>query len=367
MTQQTPLYGAHQALGARFIEFGGWAMPVQYTGAVEEHVAVRQAAGIFDVSHMGRFELRGPDALAVVQKVTCNDAARLRDNQVQYSALTTPKGTFVDDLTVYRFNEEHFFLCVNAANREKDFQWIESHIGGAKASLYNVSAHYAQIAIQGPMAQDIVQKLTAVTLHHIRFYWFDIGEVAGVPHTIISRTGYTGEDGFELYVPMDRETNAEWVWDRLLEQGRLSGLKPCGLAARNTLRLEAKMMLYGNDIDDTTTVLEADLGWIIKLEKPDFIGREVLRQQKEKGLERKIVGFEVRDRAPARDGYPVIIEGQPVSRVTSGSFAPFLKKNIGLAYLPMEFTAPGTNLQIQVRDHAVDVQVVETPFYKRKK
>jgi aminomethyltransferase len=367
MAQHTPLYGVHQALGARFIEFGGWEMPVQYTGAIDEHLAVRQAAGIFDVSHMGRFEVRGPDALAVVQKVTSNDAARLRDHQIEYSALTTPQGTFVDDLTVYRFHEEHFFLCVNAANREKDFQWVENHVGDANADLYNVSAHYAQIAIQGPMAQDIVQELTDVALHHIRFYWFDIGEVAGIPQTIISRTGYTGEDGFELYVPMDRDTNAEWVWDRLLEKGRPVGLKPCGLAARNTLRLEAKMMLYGNDIDETTTVLEADLGWIVKLDKPDFIGKDALLEQKEKGLHRRIAGFEVLDRAPARDGYPVLVDRDTISRVTSGSFAPFLKKNIGLAYLPIELTSPGTKIHIQVRDRAVDAQVVETPFYKRKK
>jgi aminomethyltransferase len=367
MAQQTPLYGVHQALGARFIDFGGWSMPVQYTGAIDEHLAVRHTAGIFDVSHMGRFEVRGPDALAVVQKLTCNDAGRLRDNQVQYSALTTPHGTFIDDLTVYRFNEEHFLLCINASNRDKDYQWIDGHTEGRVASLYNVSSQYAQIAIQGPMAQDIVQQLTPVTLHHIRFYWFDTGEVAGVPGTIISRTGYTGEDGFELYVPMDRDINAEWVWDRLWEMGRSSGLKPCGLAARNTLRLEAKMMLYGNDIDETTTVLEADLGWICKLDKPDFIGRDALVAQKEKGLDRKIAGFEVLDRAPARDGYAVLSDGQPISRVTSGSFAPFLKKNIGLAYLPIELTSPGTPIQIQIRDRAVEARVVETPFYKRKK
>jgi aminomethyltransferase len=367
MAQQTPLYEVHKALGARFVEFAGWTMPVQYTGAIDEHLAVREVAGMFDVSHMGRFELVGPDSLAVVQKLTSNDAEKLRDYQIHYSALTTPQGTFLDDITVYRFNRHFFSLCVNASNREKNYHWISQHLAGCEAALYDVTFRYAQIAIQGPAAQDILQGLTDVVLDHIRYYWFDIGEVAGVPRTIISRTGYTGEDGFELYVPMDRETNAEWVWNRLLERGEPVGLKPCGLAARNTLRLEAKMMLYGNDIDETTTVLEADLGWIVKLDKGDFIGREVLQRQKEEGIRRKVVGFEVLDRAPAREHYPVFVADQEVGRVTSGSFAPFLKKNIGLVYLPVESTAVGTRFQIQVRDRRVDAQVVPTPFYKRKK
>ncbi len=367
MAETTPLYEVHKALGARFVEFGGWTMPVQYTGAIEEHLAVREVAGIFDVSHMGRFELVGPDAITVVQKLTTNDADKLSDNQIQYSALTTPQGTCIDDLTVYRFNRHFFFLCVNAANREKDYQWISQYMAGAEASLYDVSHRCAQIAIQGPAAQDILQALTPVTLDHIRYYWFDVGEVAGVPQTIISRTGYTGEDGFELYVPMSKPTNAEWVWDRLLEQGRSAGLKPCGLAARNTLRLEAKMLLYGNDMDETTTVLESDLGWIVKFDKGDFLGREALLQQKEQGVNRKIVGFEVLDRAPAREHYPVLVDGQVVGEVTSGSYAPFLKKNIGLVYLPTEATHLGSQIKIRVRDREVDAQVVSTPFYKRKK
>lgn len=342
-------------------------MPVHYTGAIAEHLAVREVAGMFDVSHMGRLEIRGPDALALVQYVTCNDAARLRDNQVQYSALTTPQGTFVDDLTVYRFSHDHFFLCVNAANREKDYRWIFDHIQGRDVTLYDVTRRYAQIAVQGPAAEDIVQGLTDVALDHIRTYWFDVGEVAGVPHTIISRTGYTGEDGFELYVPMDRQMNAEWVWDRLLEAGKPVGLKPCGLAARNTLRLEARMMLYGNDIDESTTVLEAGLTWIVKFDKGEFIGREALLRQKQQGLHRRLVGFEVLDRVPARDGYPVLIGDEEVSRVTSGSYAPFLKKNIGLTYLPIEYTSVGTPFKIRVRQRTVDAQVVPTPFYKRKK
>ncbi|MBI3952099.1 MAG: glycine cleavage system aminomethyltransferase GcvT [Acidobacteria bacterium] len=367
MALQTPLFEVHKALGAKFVEFGGWTMPVQYTGAIEEHLAVRETVGMFDVSHMGRFELVGPDAWAVVQKLTCNDADRLRDNQIQYSALTTPDGTFIDDLTVYRFNRHFFSLCVNAANREKDYQWISQHLTGYEASLYDVTTRYAQIAIQGPAAQDVLQGLTDVVLDHIRYYWFDIGEVAGVPRTIISRTGYTGEDGFELYIPLDRETNAEWMWDRVLEQGRPVGLKPCGLAARNTLRLEAKMLLYGNDMDETTTVLEADLAWIVKFDKGDFIGRDALLRQKEEGLKRKLVGFEVLDRAPAREHYSVLIDGQVIGHVTSGSYAPFLKKNIGLTYVPAGFTEIGTRFKIRVRDREVDTQVVPTPFYKRKK
>jgi len=367
MAEQTPLVEVHKALGARFIEFGGWTMPVQYTGAIDEHLAVREVAGMFDVSHMGRFELVGPDSLAVVQKLTSNDADKLRDNQIQYSALTTPQGTFLDDITVYRFNRHFFFLCVNAANREKNYQWISQQLARYEAALYDVTFRYAQIAVQGPAAQDILQAFTDIVLDHIRYYWFDIGEVAGVPRTVISRTGYTGEDGFELYVPMDRETNAEWVWNRLLERGKAFGLKACGLAARNTLRLEAKMMLYGNDIDETTTVLEADLGWIVKFDKGDFIGRDALVRQKEEGVKRKIVGFEVLDRAPAREHYPVVIGDQEVGQVTSGSYAPFLKKNIGLVYLPVESTAVGSRFHIHVRDRKVEAQVVPTPFYKRKK
>lgn len=359
--KRSPLHATHEALGARFTEFAGWLMPLQYTGAIEEHLTVRTAAGLFDVSHMGRLEIRGRDALALIQKVTCNDAARLRDHQVQYSALTTERGTFVDDLTIYRFREDHFLLCVNAANREKDARWIREHREGEEAEVYDVSDQLAQLALQGPAASEILQLLTDVQLDHIRFYWFEQGEVAGVS-CLISRTGYTGEDGFELYVPVD---SVEWVWNRLLDAGHAAGLRPCGLAARNTLRLEARMLLYGHDMDETTTVWEADLGWIVKLEKGDFIGRDALRRQKEEGLHRKLIGFEVHDRAPAREGYPVLIQGHVVGQVTSGSYAPFLRKNIGLTYLPIEHTTVGTRFQIRVREREVEAEVVPTPFYKR--
>ncbi|MCS6806546.1 MAG: glycine cleavage system aminomethyltransferase GcvT [Acidobacteriota bacterium] len=367
MAKQTPLYEAHKALGGKMIEFAGWSLPVQYSGAIEEHMATREAAGLFDVSHMGRLEVVGPDAIKVVQRLTTNDADRLADGQIQYSVMTTPQGTVMDDLTVYRFNRHFFLLVVNAVNLEKIYRWICQHLVGVEASLYDVSRRYAQIAIQGPAAEDILQSLTDIELDHIRYYWFDVGEVAGIPRTIISRTGYTGEDGFELYIPMDKETNAEWVWGRLLERGRHEGLKPCGLASRNTLRLEAKMLLYGNDMDETTTVLEAGLDWITKFEKGDFIGREALLRQKEAGLKRRLVGFEVLDRAPAREHYPVWIDDQMVGHVTSGSPAPFLKKNIGLAYLPIEYTGVGTRFHVQIRDRRVEAQVVPTPFYKRKK
>ncbi len=359
--RRSPLHARHEALGARFLEFAGWLMPLHYTGAIPEHLAVRTAAGLFDVSHMGRLEIRGPGALALVQKVTCNDAARLRDHQVQYSALTTERGTFVDDLTVYRFQEDHFWLCVNAANREKDLRWIREHRENEQAEIYDLSDQWAQLALQGPASVEILQPLTEVQLDHIRPYWFEQGSVAGVS-CLISRTGYTGEDGFELYIPAE---SAEWVWNRLLEAGQAAGLKPCGLAARNTLRLEARFLLYGRDMDETTTVWEADLGWIVKLEKGDFIGREALRQQKEMGIRRKLIGFQVYDRAPARDGYPVLIGGRVVGEVTSGSYAPFLRKNIGLAYLPIEYASVGTRFQIRVREREVEAEVVPTPFYKR--
>ncbi len=361
--KRTPLNEIHRALGAKMVEFAGWDMPVQYEGTIPEHLAVRTAAGLFDVSHMGEIEVRGHDALALVQKVTCNDAAKLQNNQIHYSGLMTPQGTFVDDLLVHRFSDDHFFLCVNAANIEKDFDWIKSHAGGLDLELKNNSDNYFQIALQGPRSIEILQPLVDVDLSTIKYYWFKQGNISGVP-ALFTRTGYTGEDGFEIYGPPD---DAGKIWNCLMAAGRPVGLAPTGLAARNTLRLEAKMMLYGNDIDDTTTVLEADLGWILKLAKGDFLGRDILAQQKEAGVARKIVGFEMLDRAPARDGYPVFIDGKEVGKVTSGSPSPLLKKNIGLAYLPIEKAKVGEEFMVQVRGREVAARVVETPFYKRKK
>jgi aminomethyltransferase len=363
--KRTALNAAHRSLGGRMVEFGGWEMPVQYSGTVDEHMAVRTAAGIFDVSHMGEIEIRGPQALDFIQSLTPNNAANLADHQAQYSALLYPAGTFVDDILVHRLGPEHFFICVNASNADKDFEWISSHIGDYEVEVLNTSDQYTQLALQGPQALSILQPLADVDLSASKYYWFTRGKVVGVP-AIIARTGYTGEDGFELYFA---PAESERVWTRLLDAGRPLGLRPCGLAARNTLRLEAKMALYGHEIDETTTVLEADLGWVVKFDKGEFIGRDRLAEQKAQGIRRKLIGFEVLDRAPARDGYPVFIVGgsEPVGKVTSGSPAPFLHKNIGLTYLPLEQTALGTRFEIEIRGRRVVAQVVPTPFYKREK
>lgn len=359
--KRTALNSAHRQLGARMIDFGGWDLPVTYAGTIDEHMAVRTAAGLFDVSHMGELEVRGAQALALVQHVTSNDASKLQVGQAQYAALTTPQGTFVDDFLVHKLSDEHYLLCVNASNTDKDFQWIVEHTKDFDAVVENTSSKYTQLALQGPRAVEILQPLVNVDLSAMKYYWFTPGTVDGVP-AIIARTGYTGEDGFELYF----DPNAsEQIWDKLLEVGQPVGLQPCGLAARNTLRLEAKMALYGNDIDETTTVYEADLAWIVKLNKGEFIGRDALARQKEQGITRKLVGFEMIERGIGRDHYPIFIEGQPVSQVNSGSPAPYLKKNIGLAYLPMSHTAIGSQFYIDVRGKLTAAQVVATPFYKR--
>ncbi len=344
------------------IEFAGWDMPVQYAGPIPEHLAVRSRAGIFDVSHMGEVEIKGPAALETIQRVTSNDAGRLAVNQVQYSALTTPKGTFVDDILVYRMGPSHFFLCVNASNQEKDFQWIRDNARPGTEVLFR-SPDFAQIAVQGPRSVEILQRLTEIPLPAMKYYWFAQGKFAGAD-TIVSRTGYTGEDGFEVYCP---PSQAESVWQQIMDSGKSFGLAPAGLAARNTLRLEAKMALYGNDIDETTTVLEADLGWICKLDKGDFIGREPLLAQKQAGVKRLLVGFEMVERGIAREHYPVEMNGERIGSVTSGSPAPYLKKNIGLTYLPVDRCSIGTEFGVIVREKPVKAQVVATPFYKRAK
>ena len=362
--KKTALNNTHRKLGGRMIDFGGWDMPVQYAaGTIEEHMAVRTAVGVFDVSHMGEIEIRGPQALDLIQHLTTNDAGNLNEGQAQYSALTYPEGTFVDDILVHRFAPDHYFLCVNASNADKDFAWICDNAGDFVAEPSNVSAKYTQLAIQGPKALEVLQPLTGVDLAAIKYYWFARGDVDGVP-AIIARTGYTGEDGFEIYFDPNE---SDRVWNRVLESGKPLGILPCGLAARNTLRLEAKMALYGNDIDNTTTVLEADLGWICKLNKGDFIGRDRLAKQKEEGLTRKLIGFEMIDKGIARDHYPVFIDDREAGMVTSGSFAPYLKKNIGMAYLPIEHTGVGTAFEVDVRGRRLAAQVVQTPFYKRSK
>jgi aminomethyltransferase len=358
--KKTALNLIHRQLGARMVEFAGWDMPVQYAGPLPEHLAVRTRAGIFDVSHMGELEIKGPGAYQTIQKLTCNDINRLAISQCQYSALTTPQGTFIDDLLIYRIAPDHFFLCVNAANQEKDYAWICDNAVSGTEVLFRGN-DYSQLAIQGPRALDILRPLTTIDLAAMKYYWFAKGVFAGAD-AIVSRTGYTGEDGFEIYCDPAR---TESVWTKIFDAGKPFGLQPIGLAARNTLRLEAKLLLYGNDMDETTTILEAGLGWICKLDKGEFIGRDELTRQSRSGVQRILVGFEMIERGIARDHYPVEIDGRRIGTVTSGSPAPFLKKNIGLAYLPSDRKAVGTELSIVIREKPVKAQVVQTPFYRK--
>ena len=358
--RKTVLHDIHRELGARMVDFAGWDMPVQYAGPLREHLAVRTRAGIFDVSHMGEIELKGSTAEETIQRVTCNDVKRLAVGQCHYSALTTPSGAFVDDILVYRMGANHFFLCVNSSNQEKDYRWISEHSLAGTEVLFR-SEEFAQIAVQGPLALSILAPLAGMDLGKIKYYWFAQGRFADA-EAIVSRTGYTGEDGFEIYLD---PRHAREAWLRIFESGKPQGLEPAGLAARNTLRLEAKMTLYGHDIDDTTTVLEADLAWICRLDKGDFVGRDALLRQQAEGVKRKLVGFEMVERGIARDRYPVALEGRQVGVVTSGSPAPFLQKNIGLTYLPADACTVGTELQVIIRGKPVKARVVATPFYRR--
>ena len=359
---KTPLHGRHVALGAKMAPFAGWEMPVQYAGITEEHLAVRQAAGLFDVSHMGEIEVAGTDALAAVQRLSTNDAGRLEIGQAQYSALATPEGTFVDDLLVYRLADDHFLLVVNAANTAAGYRWIQDGIADiGDAVAVNTSSRYALLAVQGPRALDVAQSLTDMDLAAIRHYRFATGEVAGLRATV-SRTGYTGEDGFEIFVAPQV---AERLWTALLSAGRPHGLQPAGLGARDTLRLEAAMRLSGRDIDRTTTVLEAGLGWIVGWRKPAFIGRDALLRQREAGVDRKLVGFEMAGPGIARHGYAVHAGGGRVGVVTSGTRTPSVGKAIGLAYVPAAGAAPGTEYEVDVRGRRVPARVVPLPFYKR--
>jgi aminomethyltransferase len=360
--RQTALNATHRRLGAKMVSFGGWDMPLEYAGILAEHNAVRTAAGLFDVSHMGELEVRGPQALELVQHVTCNNAARLAIGQAHYSGLMTASGTFVDDLLVHKISDTHYLLCVNASNQDRDFEHILVN-NRFDARPENAGERYTQLAIQGPKAVSILQTLTSTPLGAVRYYHFTFGQVNGVD-CLLARTGYTGEDGYELYFAPD---HSEKLWNTLMDAGKKSGIIPCGLGARNTLRMEAGMCLYGHEIDETTTPWEAGLAWICKPEKGEFLGRGALLHQKEGGLSRQLAGFEVLDRLIARDGYAVLAGGQEVGRVTSGGPAPFLKKNIGMAYVPPALAAPGTRLEIQVRNQAVAAQVVPLPFYKRGK
>lgn len=361
--KQTPLNAVHRKMGAKMVDFGGWDMPVQYTGIIDEHNAVRQRVGLFDVSHMGEIEIRGPEALNLVNYVSSNNAAKLKTGQAQYSGLLYEHGGFVDDILVHKVDDDHFFLCVNASNQEKDFDYISTMNRTYKATVEFASDRYAQIAVQGPFAAATLQKLTETKLAPIKYYWFTDGEVSGVPARI-AHTGYTGEDGFEIYIAPDE---APRLWVELLDAGQEFGILPAGLGARNTLRLEAKMALYGHEISASITPLEADLAWIVKMDKGDFLGREPLAKQLETGISRKLVGFEMRGRGIGRDGYEVHVDGKPAGWVTSGGPAPTLSKNIGLCYLPTALAEPGRAIQILIRNQLVDAVTVPTPFYKRAK
>jgi aminomethyltransferase len=360
--RKTPLNAVHRESGARMVDFGGWDMPVEYSGVIAEHNAVRTAAGLFDVSHMGQFEVEGEGAVAFLQRTTANNVAKLVDGQAQYSALPMPTGCPVDDVIVYRRSERRFLIVVNAANVEKDWRWLLAQEPSG-CGVHDLSDEYALLALQGPRAAAILQGLTPLDLSKVAFYHFAEGRVDGID-AIVARTGYTGEDGFELFVTPEAGPD---LWRRLIGAGRPHGLVPAGLGARDTLRLEARMMLYGNDIDETTTLIEAGLGWIVSLDevKGDFNGRAVLAEQKTNGAPRKLVGFEMAERGIPRHGYEVYLGGEPVGPVTSGTFAPFLQKSIGLCYLPSARAIIGTELAVEIRGRRAAARVVPTPFYKR--
>ena len=370
--RKTALNAVHRQMGAKMVDFNGWDMPVEYPaaigcGIINEHLAVRTGVGIFDVSHMGDIRLAGPQALAAVQHISMNDAARLAVGQAQYSALLYPQGTFVDDVIVHRLGEDEYLLVINAGTREKDFDWVRDNTRQFDCAVENLSDDFTQIAIQGPKGVDVLQKLTDANLSAVKFYWVTRGSVCGLKNILIARTGYTAEDGFEIYIPSDETTGAR-VWNEILGAGREFGIVPCGLGARNTLRLEGKLPLYGHEISDTINVWEAGLDRFCKMEKAEFIGRAALEKGKAEGVKRTLVGLEMTERGIARDGYKVQdVAGREIGYVTSGSPSPFLKKNIALAYVPPEFAPVGTAVKVEIRGQGVGAQVVPTPFYKRPK
>ena len=355
--KRTPLHDVHVKAGAKMVPFGGWDMPVQYTGIIEEHRAVRRAVGLFDISHMGEFEIAGPDALAIVQRLTTNDASALAIGQVQYAALCYDEGGIVDDLTLYRLADSRYMLTVNASNIDKDWDWVTARGAGA-ADWTNVSTDTALLAVQGPKAESLVGRLADVDVTQVPYYHFTRGAVAGVP-AIISRTGYTGEDGFELYVAAARAAD---LWQALSDAGRGDGIQPIGLGARDTLRLEMKFALYGNDIDATTNPLEAGLGWIVKPGKGEFIGRGAIEALRARGVERKLVGIAMVERAVPRHGYPIVHDGRHVGTITSGSFGPSVEQGIGMGYVPTALSAVGTELAVEIRGRAEPARVAKTPF-----
>jgi len=368
--RKTALNAVHRKMCAKMVDFNGWDMPVEYPsvgGIIAEHNAVRTGVGIFDVSHMGDIRLSGRDALAAVQHISMNDASRLAIGQAQYSALLYPQGTFVDDVVVHRLRDDDYLLVINAGTREKDVGWVRDNAAGFDCRVDNLSDDFTQIAIQGPKGVELLQKLTDADLSAVKFYWLTHGTVCGLSNILIARTGYTGEDGFEIYIPSDEKTSTR-VWNEIFDVGKEFGVVPCGLGARNTLRLEAKLPLYGHEISDTINVWEAGLDRFCKMDKPDFVGRAALEKARQAGLSRTLVGLEMTERGIARDGYRLLDQaGREIGYVTSGSFAPFLKKNIALAYVPPEFGNIGSKVKVEIRGQGVGSQVVPTPFYKRPK
>jgi aminomethyltransferase len=371
--RKTALNATHRAHKAKMVDFGGWDMPVEYSGVIAEHTAVRTAVGLFDVSHMGDIQLRGPGSLAAIQQLSMNDASKLAVGQAHYSAMLYPNGTFVDDVIVHKLSDNDYLIVINAGTREKDIQWVRRTIGHMPGVHVNdFSDYYTQLAIQGPRAAETLAKLTDVDLSTLKNYWFTWGQVCGLHNVMIARTGYTGEDGFEIYIPSDEATSAR-VWNEVLEAGKEFGILPCGLGARNTLRLESAMALYGHEISDTINVFEANLGRYAKLDKPSFVGRDALLAiQEARGPERKLIGLEMIDRGIARDDYPVTLpDGTRIGHITSGSPAPFLKKNVAMALVAINTEtpdyAPGTELAVAIRNQLVKAVVVPLPFYKRPK
>ena len=370
--RKTALNAVHRQMGAKMVEFNGWDMPVEYPaslggGIINEHMAVRTGVGIFDVSHMGYIRLAGSEALAAVQHISMNDASKLAIGQAQYSALIYPQGTFVDDVIVHRLANDEYLLVINAGTREKDFNWVRDNTRRFDCAVENLSDDFSQIAIQGPKGVSLLQKLTDADLNKVKFYWITRGKLCGLPNILMGRTGYTAEDGFEIYIPADEATSAR-IWNEVLAAGKEFGVVPCGLGARNTLRLEGKLPLYGHEISDTINVWEAGLDRFCKMEKPEFIGRQALEKAKAAGVTRTLVGLEMTERGIARDDYKVQDEsGREIGYITSGSPAPFLKKNVGLAYVPVEHSAVGSKVKVEVRGQGVGAVVVATPFYKRPK
>jgi aminomethyltransferase len=364
--RKTALNAVHRQMRAKMVDFNGWDMPVEYpAGLIAEHLAVRSGVGIFDVSHMGDIRISGRQALQAVQHITMNDASKLQIGQCQYSAMLYPQGTFVDDVIVHRFGESDFFFVINAGTREKDIAWVRENTRSFDCKVEHLSDDFTQIAIQGPRGVDVLQKLTDADLSKVKFYWFTRGTVCGLKDTLIARTGYTAEDGFEIYVPSD-EATSERVWDEVMAAGKEYNLLPCGLGARNTLRLEGKLALYGHEISDSITVWEAGLDRWLKMDKGEFIGRRSLERQQADGISRTLVGLEMIERGIGRDGYKVLDDsGKQIGYVTSGSHEPFLKKNIALAYVPPSQSKLNTVVGVEIRGQAVKAKVVPTPFYKR--